>query len=137
LHQTLGETININRYEEPVWVIWVRWLARVTSLVSAGLLLLFIIGEGGSGPNPITAREWIGLLFFPFGVVVGMLIAWRREVLGSLVSIGSLACFYIVYGLVLAHRLQLGSAFALFTAPAFLFLLSGLVSRNDTAKSSV
>jgi hypothetical protein len=84
--------MNINGYKEPVWVIWVRWLPRVTSLVSVGILLLFIIGEG-SGPNPITAREWVGLFFFPFGVVVGMLVAWRREVLGSLVSIGSLACF--------------------------------------------
>lgn len=127
--------MNANSYEEQVWVIWVRWLARVTSLVSAGLLLLFIIG-GDSGPNPITAREWIGLLFFPFGVVVGMVVAWRREVLGSLVSIGSLSSFYIVYGLVLANRLPRGGYFALFTAPAFLFLVSGLVSRNNTARWS-
>ena len=124
-----------NSYEDQVWVIWVRWLARVTSLVSAGLLLLFIIGEG-SGPNPITARVWIGLLFFPFGVVAGMAVAWRREVLGSLVSIGSLASFYIVYGLVLAHAMPRGGYFALFTAPAFLFLLAGLISRNSIARSS-
>jgi hypothetical protein len=127
--------MNINGYKEPVWVIWVRWLPRVTSLVSVGILLLFIIGEG-SGPNPITAREWVGLFFFPFGVVVGMLVAWRREVLGSLVSIGSLACFYTVFGLVLTHTLPRGGYFAFFTAPALFFLLSGLVSRNNPARSS-
>ncbi|HZM85841.1 MAG TPA: hypothetical protein VFF31_04705, partial [Blastocatellia bacterium] len=78
--------------------------------------------------------EWIGLLFFPFGVVVGMLVAWKREALGGFLSIGSLMCFYLVYGLIMGDGPPRGWAFAMFTAPAFLFLLSGLMTKNHTAE---
>lgn len=47
----------------------VRWFARAASVLSIGLLLLFFIGEGFS-PRVIATREWIGLLFFPFGVLL-------------------------------------------------------------------
>ncbi len=84
--------MNSQLRQDTAWVIRVRWLARAPSVLSIGLLVLFIIGEG-SGPHDIATRQWIGLLFFPFGVVVGMLVAWKREALGGLLSIGSLVCF--------------------------------------------
>lgn len=117
--------------QDTAWVIRARWFARATSIFSIGLLLLFLIGEG-SRPRAVAGREWIGLLFFPFGVVVGMLVAWKREALGGLLSIGSLACFYVVYGLVLSGRLPGGWAFAAFTSPALLFLLTWLMERLTT-----
>lgn len=115
--------------QETAWIVGVRWFARATSVLSIGLLLLFIIGEG-SGPRAVASREWIGLLFFPFGVVVGMLVAWKRELLGSLLSIASLVCFYIVYGFILNGRLPGAWAFAAFTSPAFFFLLTWLTERT-------
>jgi len=98
-----------------------RWLARGTSTVSIALLLLFLTSDGW---NRVTAREWIGLVFFPFGVILGMLISWKRELAGSLISLASLAGFYLVYGVVLTGRLPGGWGFLAFTAPAFLFLAS-------------
>jgi hypothetical protein len=115
--------------QDAAWLTYVRWFARAVSVLSIGLLLLFFIGEGFS-PHGIATREWIGLLFFPFGVVVGIAVAWKREVLGSLLSIGSLAGFYLVYGLLLSGRLPRGYAFAAFTSPAFLFLLTWLIERT-------
>ena len=115
--------------QEIVLVVWVRLLARVTSIISIGLLLLFIIGES-PGPRPVTSREWIGLLFFPFGVVVGMVVAWKREALGSLLSIASLACFYLAYGWMLSGRLPQGWGFAAFTSPALFFLATWLMERT-------
>jgi len=118
--------MNSQLLQDPGWVIRVRWFARATSILSIGLLLLFIIGEG-SGPRAVASRQWIGLLFFPFGVVVGMLVAWKREALGSLLSIGSLVCFYIVYDFILSGGLPRGWAFPAFTSPAVLFLLTWLM----------
>ena len=59
-----------------------------------------------------------------------MLISWRRELEGSLLSLASLAGFYLVYGLVLTGRLPGGWAFLVFTAPAFLFLASWFAGKT-------
>jgi hypothetical protein len=104
-------------------------LRGATSILSIGLLALFLFGEGFD-VRVIDGSEWIGLLFFPFGVVVGFLVAWKREALGSLISIGSLLCFYLAYGLMLSGRLPRGWAFAAFTSPAFFFLVSSLMERT-------
>jgi hypothetical protein len=116
--------------EGSVWVKLVRWLARAMSLVSIALLALFLTGHDGLKPGTVTGREWIGLLFFPLGVAVGMAVAWKYEAWGSLLSIGSLAGFYVVYGFILSGAPPRGWAFAAFTAPAFLFLLSWLIGRR-------
>jgi hypothetical protein len=117
--------------EDTVWVRRLRWLARGMSVASIALLVLFLFGAG-LNPGAVKSREWIGLLFFPFGVILGMAVAWKREALGSLLSIGSLAGFYIVYGLILSNRLPRGWAFAAFATPAFLFLLTWLLKRTVT-----
>ena len=129
-NETHRRALLVNRIRS---VKWIRLSARVTSLLSVSLLLLFLVG-GGPGQRAVAAREWIGLLFFPFGVVVGMLVAWKREALGGFLSIGSLMCFYLVYGVILGDGPPRGWAFAMFTAPAFLFLLSGLMTKNHTAE---
>ena len=98
-----------------------RWLARGASAVSIAIILLFFIGFH---PSQVAPRDWIGLMFFPFGVILGMLISWKRELEGSLVSLASLAGFYLIYGVMLTGRLPGGWAFVAFTAPAFLFLAS-------------
>jgi len=95
--------------------------------VSIALILLFFIGFR---PSQVAPREWIGLMFFPFGVILGMLISWRRELEGSLLSLASLAGFYLVYGLVVTGRLPGGWAFLVFTAPAFLFLASWFAGKT-------
>jgi hypothetical protein len=127
--RTGGKTMNSQLRQDPAWVIGVRWFARATSVFSIGLLLLFIIGEG-SGPGAVAGRQWIGLLFFPFGVAAGMLVAWKREAPGGLLSIGSLTCFYVVYGFILSGRLPGGWAFAAFSSPALLFLLTWLLEKT-------
>ena len=77
-----------------------RWTARILSLVSIAVLLLFLFGE----PFPaakLSAREWTGLLFFPFGIMLGFVVAWWKEGVGAAITIVSLVAFYLVYGLLL------------------------------------
>jgi hypothetical protein len=118
--------MNSQRHRESVLITGFRWLARIASVVSIALLLLFF---NGFHPSQVRPSEWIGLAFFPFGVVLGMLISWKREFEGSLVSLGSLAAFYLVYGLMLTGRLPGGVAFVAFTIPAFLFLAAWLMQK--------
>jgi hypothetical protein len=82
------------------------------------LVLAFIIGEG---IHPSAPNEVLGLVFFPFGICLGMILAWRSEILGGSITVGSLAIFYVIHALT-AGALPKGCAFLVFAAPGFLFL---------------
>jgi hypothetical protein len=110
--------------------IVMRWLARLGSLISVVLLLLFLFGEGFT-PSELTFAEWIGLLFFPGGVTVGMLLAWRWETLGGVITLLSLLGFYMVLYSD-KGRFPEGFWFALFALPGLIFLICGLRSRKQT-----
>ena len=104
------------------------WTARALSIFSAGVLLLFLFGEGFD-PSRVTPRQWVGLVFFPLGVVAGMVVAWWREGVGGAVSVGSLVAFY-AWHVLAAGGPPRGLAFVAFTLPGFLFLLHGLLSEG-------
>lgn len=105
------------------------WFARIWSLASIFFVLVFVFGEGlnGNGARP-TALEWVGLVLFPGGVLVGLVVAWFREGLGGVVALGSLIAFYVWY-LMERGTLPRGPYFLLVAAPGVLFLLSSLLSR--------
>ncbi len=104
-----------------------RWTARILSVACLLLLLAFAVGEDGIKLSRVALHEWVGLAFFPFGVAVGMLVGWWNEKLGGLISIVSLAAFYLIYGGMVRGNMAMGWYFVLFTLPGFLFLLSGLM----------
>jgi hypothetical protein len=114
-----------------------RWIARAGSLLSILLILLLFVGEGFH-PTQVRPKEWVGLLFFPAGVVAGMIIAWWKEGVGAFITVASLLAFYGVYGYLLGSNIH-GWAFITFTSPGFLFLLYWILSRpgfpEATAKS--
>lgn len=104
-----------------------RWSARATSLLAITLLLFFLFGTSMASPSP---KELVGLLFFPFGVAVGLALAWWREALGVAVSVLSLAAFYLIYGALLSGGVPGSPWFVVFTSPAALFFASWLAHRS-------
>ncbi len=108
-------------------VTLVRWAARVSSLASIGLLIAFAMG-----PQPMpTAREWVLIAFFPIGVVVGMAVGWWRELLGGVVSLSSLACFYAALAMGAGMpKSPYAWNFAILASPAVLFVVCGILSRG-------
>ena len=102
----------------------IEMLARVGSIASITLLILLFMGEAFH-PAEISPNEWAGLLFFPIGVMIGMIVAWRKEGLGAAVTLLSLVAFYLVYGYLLRNHIG-GWAFIAFASPGFLFLLHWL-----------
>ena len=108
----------------------IRWTARITGVISTLILSLFVFGE----PFPvakITAVQWLGLLLFPFGVVIGFAVAWWREALGGLITLGSLLAIYMVFVFVMNENLTKGGWFLVFAFPGLLFLLSALLCRSQ------
>lgn len=109
-----------------------RWIARAGSLLSILLILMFFVGFQ---PSQVRPKEWVGLMFFPAGVVAGMIVAWWKEGFGAWITLGSLLAFYVVYGLLMGSRV--GSwAFLVFASPGFFFLLYWMLSRTKLAKAT-
>ena len=106
-----------------------RWIARATSLLSIGLILMFLIGDSFD-PARVRAREWIGLAFFPVGVATGMIVAWWKEGFGAAITLASLVAFYGVYGWLMGSNGN-SAAFIFFATPGFLFLVSWLLSKTN------
>ncbi len=106
------------------WVAVLRWSARVWGIASALLLLAFAFG--GREHVRFTAGEAVGFLLFPVGVIAGFAIAWRRELVGGLVTVGSLALFSL--WLFVRDGQLVGPYLSLFAAPGFLHVVSALIA---------
>ncbi len=121
----------MNQSQKPTKLILVlRWAARLGSLLSLAFLLLFFFGEKMNF-GQLPPSEIVGLLFFPVGITVGMLLGWRWETLGGAVTVLSLLAFYkVMYAA--SGRFPEGIWFALFALPGLFFLYCGLSRRQST-----
>ena len=117
---------DINRFR---LLLTIHNLIIAFSIVSIAVILTFFISDvstfGRVAPN-----DWVGLFFFPVGVIAGMLLGWWREVLGGGVTVLSLLGFYLIYGWLLNGQIWLGAWFIVFALPGILFLISGLAFRH-------
>ena len=104
-------------------------LIIVLSIISI-VVILTIINSDVPTFGQIAPKQWVGFLFFPTGVIAGMLLGWWREVLGGAVTVGSLFGFYLIYGWLLNGQIWLGAWFIVFALPGILFLISGLTFRH-------
>ena len=72
-----------------------RWTARGLSLALVGLVLLIFIGEGGVDFFALRPIEAV-LMVLMLGTLAAMLVAWRWERLGGLISAASMIAFLVV-----------------------------------------
>ncbi|MGZ8842180.1 MAG: DUF7670 domain-containing protein [Pyrinomonadaceae bacterium] len=106
-----------------------RWSARVLSIISTTILLLFLFGEKFD-VSKVAAREWLALIFFPVGIIVGFVVGWWKEGLGGAITVASLLLFYLVFMLLLHDNLRRGGWFLVFAFPGLLFLAAYALSRS-------
>ncbi len=83
---------------------------------------MFIMGEGFH-PTTLTLKEWSLVIFFPIGVMIGMLLGWWKENIGGFITMGCLIVFYVVHYLT-SGSFPHGLAFIAFSSPGIVFLLS-------------
>ena len=106
----------------------VRWTARAWAIATISVVLVLAVGEG---VYPATLTEWIGLLLYPGGVCLGLILAWWREGLGGTITVGSLVAFYAFYTATSGTPPR-GWAWLVLAFPGFLFLWCGNRSRHST-----
>ena len=110
----------------------IRWTVRAWAIATIGVVLLLSVG---GGLYPATSTWWIGLLLYPGGVCLGMILAWWREGLGGSITVGSLLAFYVLHTATVG-RLPKGWAWLVPAAPGFLFLWSWKRSRKPSATAA-
>lgn len=77
------------RQTENAWTMVMRWTARVLALGAVGLFVAFV---AVSGSTVLPALSWsnpqgIPLLIVLFLALVGVVIAWRWEMIGGLMAV--------------------------------------------------
>jgi hypothetical protein len=104
-------------FNEQHTVIVLRWIARIIGIALLGLVAAFAIGEGV--PNPLRGSLpeklcHVGLLT----MIVGQILAWKWEGLGSLLILGGFALFAIVN-----HGVPLNIVFGPWLVTGLLYLV--------------
>src|ERR1039457_6934055 len=131
----MNTTPRCSMTKTPVSLRALRWSARGLSILAMGIVLLFAFGEG-LNLSHFTVRELVLFVFFPLGVCLGMVVAWRWEGLGGGITVASLAAFYLVHRLS-SSGFPRGFAFLVFAVPGILFLLCRLWTRSTTKQHRV
>ncbi|MDX2247970.1 MAG: hypothetical protein SF052_14390 [Bacteroidia bacterium] len=100
----------------------IRWSARVWGILSIAFLLFMIGGHifGDEPQNFNNNREIVSLIFFPGGILAGLILALKWEKVGGLIAGLSMVVFFIM------APNALGTVwFWVIVAPALLFLVHG------------
>ena len=121
----------MNLKNEILLVIILRWIARIWSIASISFISFFIIAHL-FGENFGTFNSWkevVMFLFFPAGIYVGMLIAWKWEGLGGVMGTGSIVAYHLI-----ETKFYLDFWIDGLAAPGVLFLGCWLLSRNQRLK---
>jgi hypothetical protein len=71
--------------DSPILVKILRWTARIWSLLAFVLALVVALSPDPHAVNPITAREGFMLSLWLIAIL-GLLLAWRFERLGALIT---------------------------------------------------
>jgi hypothetical protein len=107
---------------------WVRWTARGVGTALLALVLAFFIGEslaGESAPNPLTLSLTENFLLLAMLVtLVGIVVAWRWEIFGGVLIVGSALLFAAINAIVSGYW-RFGVFEPLFIAVGLLFLWIG------------
>lgn len=105
-----------------------RWVARIWSVASIALISFFIIAHV-FGPEEGTFNslsDVVQFLFFPSGIYLGMMIAWKWEGLGGSITTGSALALDVI-----RPDLILDAGIIALAAPGLLFLVCWLLSRGQ------
>ena len=111
----------------------IRWITRIISISVVLLFLVFFIGEGDfSQPINLTTGEIAMIICVPILLIAGIIIAWKREILGGIVIVGSVLLFNII-SMIAETSFTFELDFGLFLFIGLLFIICGVANRRMAA----
>lgn len=110
----------------------IRWITRILSILTALLFLVFFIGEADFTTftsSTLPVEEWIMILFVPILLIIGMAIAWKKEVLGGIMIIADILLFNVT-AMISGGRFNFELEFGFFLIIGFGFLFCGFATNR-------
>ncbi len=104
----------------------IRWATRILGILTVLLFLIFFIGEGFSDISAITIGEWVMMFFVPVVLLAGIIVAWRREMLGGIIVILSILLFNLT-SMIAERAFTFQLDFGFFLIIGFGFVFCGFV----------
>lgn len=106
-----------------------RLIAKALSLISFAFIAFFLVAHifGEDRISFTNAKDMYLFLFFPLGFLAGLMLAWKAELMGSLVSIGSIAMVHVI-----TMSFQFDTVIHLLSIPAVLFLFTYLLELHQS-----
>lgn len=105
----------------------ILWSARLLGSFVIVFLLITTIAEIFSNSNIIAMNnsDVIALLLFPISTIIGLLIAFKRESIGGLITVGGIMVFHIL-------RPELAASFLInsFAIPGLLYIIYAVWSKS-------
>jgi hypothetical protein len=113
----------------------IKWIARIWSILSLAFLLLFFGASiiGSIGKDTFVFKDVFQFVFFPIGLTIGLILAWKREGLGGIIAIGSIVGFHLQM-LVKHGNPDFVLLIDLLAAPGILFILYWILSKKRVAE---
>lgn len=113
-----------------------RWAARLLGLPPLALVATQFVGGGPPDLSKASANE-LGLLVCLTAAMLGLVLLWRWELAGGLLTIAGVAVFYAIY-YAAEGRFPAGAAMPFLLGPALLSITSwGLGPKGRGPKLAV
>ncbi len=108
-----------------------HWAARVCGIAVAGFVIVFFIGEGNiSQMMRVSALEIAMLACIPLLLVVGIIVAWKKELIGGIIIMASVLAFIVLQVISSGYFSGL-MIFASMMIPGLLFIISDYLSKME------
>ncbi len=110
-----------------------RWIARILASVMAALILLFFVGEtlGEGIQSLLHMTVWETLMMFAFFALwLGLLLGWKWELIGGLLTLCAVIVFYTL-NFLFTGKFHGGPFFLILAFPSILFLYCGWQHRKS------
>lgn len=112
------------------YVSVILWSARVWGGLSVAFLSWMIVGHLVGEHDSLlygfkSMEETVSFIFFPLSTLIGLLIAFKREALGGLLTVTGMVFFYIT-----RSDLVFDGMITVLAAPGILFLLYGMLKKS-------
>jgi len=107
--------------------IYFRWVARIVSVLTVLIFVIFLIGEGLPTLSPLSSAE-INMFICLFIALLGILVSLRWSLVGCLMMIAGYVGFVIT-----DKHFTLLSPFSLFLVIVVFYVLAWFLDRNKIA----
>lgn len=103
------------------------WTARITGSLLLAFLLFMLVGHLAGDANPEgmrfnSAREILAFAFFPCCTIIGLALAYKWELLGGAIAVGSMVALFLLRSDLLQGR------FLAMVIPGLLYLVLGMMA---------